>query len=191
VPDQLKESTVQKLSLSLIVAVVSLASSVALACGGDKTAAATTVVASQTDKSAPAPKSDTATPAPAEKAAEKKAEATFKMASVDDVQHGLDAQKKDKKPFAVFDANGKSTRDAQGIIPTAVLLPSSSSYDLALLPKDKATPTVFYCSNERCTASHTAAKRALEAGYSDVSVLSVGISGWVKAGKATEKPPVG
>ena len=72
-----------------------------------------------------------------------------------------------------------------------MLLPSSSAYDLALLPADKATPTVFYCANERCTASHSAAKRALDAGFTDVSVLSAGISGWVKAGKATEKPPVG
>lgn len=182
----------QKLVPTLVVAVVTLASSVALACGGhDKTAQSASagasfaqVVATQTDKAPPAQKSETTTPAPAAKPAEK----AFKMASVDDVQKGLDALKKDKKPFAVFDANGKSTREAQGVIPTAVLLPSSSTYDLALLPADKATPTVFYCSNERCTASHTAAKRALEAGYTDVSVLSVGIAGWVKAGKATDKP---
>jgi rhodanese-related sulfurtransferase len=175
-----------KLVQSTLVAAITLASSAALACGGDKTAQAATVVASQTEKTTTAPKSDTAAPA-----GDKKAETTFKMVSVDDVQRGLDGLKKDKKPFAVFDANGKSTRDAKGIIPTAVLLPSSSSYDLALLPKDKATPTVFYCANEKCTASHTAAKRALEAGYSDVAVLSSGIAGWVGAGKATEKPPVG
>jgi rhodanese-related sulfurtransferase len=192
----------QKLVSSLVIAVVTLASSAALACGGQAKSASngqntqatqtaqasggtfTPVVASQTDKAPPAQKSETTTPA-------KPADKTFKMASVDDVQKGLDTLKKDKKPFAVFDANGKSTREAQGIIPTAVLLPSSSTYDLTLLPADKATPTVFYCSNERCTASHTAAKRALDAGYSDVSVLSVGIAGWVKAGKATEKPPVG
>jgi rhodanese-related sulfurtransferase len=181
---------------SLVVAVFTLASSVALACSGSKSGQTahsggsfTPVVAAQTEKNPPSPKSDTATPAkPAEAASPAK---TFKMASVDDVQKGLDALKKDKKPFVVFDANGKSTRESQGIIPTAVLLPSSSAYDLALLPRDKATPTVFYCANERCTASHTAAQRALDAGYSDVSVLSVGISGWVKAGKATEKAPVG
>ena len=190
----------QKLAPSLVVTVVALASSVALACGGHaQTAQNTTdgasfaqVVAAQTDKAAPPQKSETTTPAPstaaAPAAAAKPAPTTFKMVSVDDVQKGIDTLKKDKKPFAIFDANGKSTRDAQGIIPTAVLLPSSSTYDLALLPADKATPTVFYCANERCTASHTAAKRALEAGYTDVSVLSVGIVGWIKAGKATDKP---
>jgi rhodanese-related sulfurtransferase len=196
---------VQKFASSLVVAVVALASSVAFACGGQAHSGQTAsnagngasfaqVVAAQTDKAAPAQKSETTTPATttaapaAEKPAEKPAEKTFKMASVDDVQKGLDALTKDKKPFAIFDANGKSTREAQGVIPTAVLLPSSSSYDLALLPKDKATPTVFYCANERCMASHAAAKRALEAGYTDVSVLSAGIAGWVKAGKATDKP---
>jgi rhodanese-related sulfurtransferase len=196
---------VQKLVPSIVVAVVAFASSVALACGGHAQTAQTQqntangasfaqVIAAQTDKAAPAQKSDTTTPAPTTPAPTtpaKAAEATFKMASVDDVQKGIDALKKDKKPFAVFDANGKTTREAQGIIPTAVLLPSSSTYDLALLPADKATPTVFYCANERCMASHAAAQRALSAGYTDVSVLSVGIAGWVKAGKATEKPPVG
>jgi rhodanese-related sulfurtransferase len=194
---------VQKFVPALVVAVVALSSSVALACGGNKGQSAQNgasfpqVVASQTDKAAPAQKSDTTTPstsvaAPAaEKSAEKSAEKTFKMVSVDDVQKGIDAAKATKKPFAVFDANGKSTRDTKGIIPTAVLLPSSSGYDLALLPKDKATPTVFYCANERCSASHSAAKRAIEAGYTDVAVLPDGILGWIKAGKATEKAPVG
>jgi rhodanese-related sulfurtransferase len=195
----------QKLTSSLVVAVVALASSVAFACGGHNagqqaqngTAPSFEVVAAQSDKAAPAQRSEgAATTAPTTPTASPAAPAapaakTFKMVSVDDVQKGLDALKKDKRPFAVFDANGKSTREAQGIIPTAVLLPSSSTYDLSVLPSDKATPAVFYCANDRCTASHTAAKRAMDAGYTDVSVLSVGISGWVKAGKTTEKPPVG
>jgi len=37
-------------------------------------------------------------------------------------------------------------------------------------------------------ASHEAARRAVEAGYSDVSVMADGISGWVEAGKPTAKP---
>ena len=172
---------------SSLLAVV-LAAPVAIACKGhgDQTASAT--IAANTDKAAPAQKSETvAAPAKATPAAEP----TFKMVSVDDVDQGLAALKKDKKPFVVFDANGKETRASQGIIPTAVLLPSASEYDLALLPKDKATPVVFYCANDRCTASHTAAKRAIKSGFSDVAVLGAGISGWVKAGKAVDKQPVG
>jgi rhodanese-related sulfurtransferase len=171
---------------SLFAAAV--AAPAALACEGHhgQTAAATSVVAANTDKAAAPQKSETVkADAPAAKAAEK----TFKLVSVDDVAGKLDAQKKDKKvAFAVFDANGKDTRQKEGVIPTAVLLPSASEYDLAVLPKDKATPVVFYCANEKCTASHTAAKRALGAGYNDVAVLSAGISGWVKAGKPVTKP---
>jgi rhodanese-related sulfurtransferase len=37
-------------------------------------------------------------------------------------------------------------------------------------------------------ASHEAARRAVEAGYSDVSVMAEGISGWAAAGKTTAKP---
>lgn len=178
-----------KLVSSLVLAAL-VSAPAALACdghGGQTAAATTTVVASNTDKAAPAQKS---TEAP--KADAKAAEVTFKMASVDDVAAKLDAQKKDAKvAFAIFDANSKATREKDGVIPTAVLLSSSSEYDLALLPKDKATPVVFYCANDKCTASHTAAKRAMTAGHSDVAVLGAGIAGWVKAGKAVEKKPVG
>ena len=90
--------------------------------------------------------------------------------------------------IAVFDANSAEMRASAGVIPTSVLLLSSSSYDVALLPTDKATPVVFYCANEKCTASHTAARRAITAGHSDVAVLSAGIKGWVAAGQAVDKP---
>jgi|GEM_PF-940936 len=174
---------------AIAIVVAQLAAPAVLACGDHQTTAsaaspATVTVASSTDKAAPAQKSGEAAPAPAAAPAE----ATFKLVTVDQVDASLAALKKDKKPFTVFDANGKETRAKQGIIPTAVLLPSSSEYDLALLPKDKASPVVFYCANEKCTASHTAAKRALQAGHSDVAVLGAGIKGWVEAGKAVDKP---
>lgn len=99
----------------------------------------------------------------------------------------LTAKTKAVTKVAVFDANSEKTRTEKGIIPTAILLPSSSDYDLALLPKDKASDVVFYCAAERCSSAKTAAQRALEAGYSKVSVMPEGIAGWVKAGKATQK----
>ena len=171
---------------SLAAAIAQLAAPAALACGDHQTAsAATTVVASSTDKAAPAQKSDAAAAPKAE--ADKKAD-PFKLVTVEQVQKGLDGLKTDKTPFAVFDANGKGTREKMGVIPTAVLLPSASEYDLALLPKDKASPVVFYCANAKCTASHTAAKRAVAAGHTDVAVLGDGIKGWVDAGKAVDKP---
>jgi rhodanese-related sulfurtransferase len=178
------------LALTLAVVVTSFAAPAALACDGHQTAQAQTgssVVASNT--AAPSTTTTTTTaPATATSADAAPKAATFKVVTVEQVQQNLAAKKADKKPFAVFDANSKGTRESMGVIPTAVLLPSASSYDLALLPTDKATPVVFYCANEKCTASHTAAKRAMAAGFGDVAVLSAGIKGWVEAGKAIEKP---
>lgn len=94
---------------------------------------------------------------------------------------------KEKKATAV-DANGTETRAKQGVIPGAVLLTSSSQYDLKELPADKSGKLVFYCASQKCGASHAAAKRALENGYTDVAVLPDGIAGWKQAGQATAKP---
>lgn len=108
----------------------------------------------------------------------------FTMIHVADLQKAMDA----KGALYVFDANNDKTRKADGIIPGAKLLPSSSQYDAkATLPADKNAQLVFYCANTECTASHTAAKRASEAGYTNVQVMADGIQGWKKAGKKTEK----
>lgn len=93
-----------------------------------------------------------------------------------------------EKQATPVDANGDSTRTAQGVIPGAVLLTSSSQYAVSELPKDKATRLVFYCANEKCSASRSAAMRALEHGYTNVAVLPVGIFGWRQAGQPTAKP---
>jgi len=94
----------------------------------------------------------------------------------------------EKTPTQVFDANGEKVRKEEGIIPGAKLLASSSKYDTKVLPTDKATRLVFYCYNEACTASHSAAKRAGEAGYKNLYVLSDGITGWKQAGQKTAMP---
>jgi rhodanese-related sulfurtransferase len=90
----------------------------------------------------------------------------------------------------VLDVNGPSTRATYGIVPGAKLLTSSSQYDVATeLPADKASPLVFYCANSECGASHSAAERAVAAGYQDVGVMRAGIAGWKEAGQATEAAP--
>ncbi len=86
------------------------------------------------------------------------------------------------------DANGQETRTKQGVIPGAVLLTSSSTYDVKELPSDKSSKLVFYCANQKCGASHQAAKRAMENGYTNVAVLPEGIAGWKQAGQPTAKP---
>ncbi len=107
--------------------------------------------------------------------------------TVDQLVVKLEARQKQKTTLAVFDVNSDKTRADKGIIPTAVLLPSSSDYDTALLPKDKSAEVVFYCAAEKCTASKTAAHRAVEAGHTNVSVMPAGIAGWLSAGKPIEK----
>ena len=88
----------------------------------------------------------------------------------------------------IYDANNDKTRNKEGLIPGAVALPSASHYDVATtLPADKNAKLVFYCANTGCMASHDAAKMAIKAGYTDVSVMADGIEGWKKAGKTSEK----
>jgi rhodanese-related sulfurtransferase len=87
------------------------------------------------------------------------------------------------------DANSESTRKKHGTVPNAILLTSSSKYDLAQLPQDKSKDLIFYCSNTRCTASDAAAERASHNGYSNVHIMREGIKGWRDAGKATAPYP--
>ena len=97
--------------------------------------------------------------------------------------------RKDKKAV-VLDANQADFRAKNGVIPDAKLLSSAVKYDAAKeLPQAKDQKLVFYCANEKCTASKTAAERAIEAGYTDVNVLPVGLQGWKSAGQPTSKIP--
>lgn len=81
------------------------------------------------------------------------------------------------------DANGTETRKKMGVIPGAVLLSDSDTFNASELPADKSRSLVFYCANTHCGASHEAADKAILAGYKNVKVLPEGIAGWVKAGK--------
>jgi rhodanese-related sulfurtransferase len=89
----------------------------------------------------------------------------------------------------VCDANTPDTRSRFGILPGARLLSNYRDYDPAgELPADKGHPLVFYCHSERCGAAATAARKAVAAGYSRVSVLPAGIRGWSAAGRPVERP---
>lgn len=111
------------------------------------------------------------------------AKKAVKKVSVDQV-----AQMVKSSDGAILDANGAETRTKMGIIPGAKLLTSASEYAVSELPTEKSTQLVFYCANTKCSASHMAAKRALEAGYSNVAVLPEGIAGWKSAGQKTVIP---
>lgn len=92
-----------------------------------------------------------------------------------------------KSAIYVFDANDNQTREKEGVIPGSTALKGTRDYNLSVLPKDKTAAVVFYCGGPMCMASHEAAKRAINAGYTKVAVMSDGITGWKKAGYETEK----
>jgi rhodanese-related sulfurtransferase len=99
------------------------------------------------------------------------------------------ASAKQEGKATVYDANNAETRQSMGVIPGAKLLTSAVKYEPAKeLPADKSGKVVFYCYNEQCGASHMAAKRAAEAGYTDVAVLPSGIKGWKDSGQPTATP---
>ncbi|HEY6924787.1 MAG TPA: rhodanese-like domain-containing protein [Steroidobacteraceae bacterium] len=59
-------------------------------------------------------------------------------------------------------------------------------YEESELPRDKSSAVVFYCSNFMCRKAPNAARRAQRMGYTNVQVMSAGISGWLSAGLPTE-----
>lgn len=123
-------------------------------------------------------------PAPAEKAeAPEQAEPAISEISV------ADADKAIQSGAIAVDANSERTRKKNGTVPNAIILTSSSKYELSQLPEDKNKDLIFYCSNTRCTASDSAAERASENGYENVHIMREGIAGWADAGKATTPYP--
>jgi len=54
------------------------------------------------------------------------------------------------------------------------------------LPRDKATPIVFYCLGEKCVYSWRAAEDAVNLGYSNVYAFRGGIPAWKAAGFPVE-----
>ena len=103
----------------------------------------------------------------------------FKVVSIDELDSLI---KSASKSIFIYDANVESIRTNVGIIPGARLI--ESDYDVkAVLPEKKDSKLFFYCANKMCTSSDQAAGRAMDAGYSDVSVLKEGIFGWKKAKK--------
>jgi rhodanese-related sulfurtransferase len=109
----------------------------------------------------------------------------YKTLQVEEVAKLID---KKVAKVMILDANGAKIRKNFGVIPGAKLLDSASEYKVAeVLPADKTTKLVFYCGGKMCTASHAAAERAAQNGYSDVNVMADGIKGWLKAGKPVTK----
>lgn len=106
--------------------------------------------------------------------------ASFKTMNVEDLSKAMKAEK-----VFVYDSNSTDMYK-DGHIPGATHM-TFDKVSADKLPKEKNSKLVFYCANERCTASHDAAKKAIELGYSNVWVMSPGIQGWKKSGQPVEK----
>jgi rhodanese-related sulfurtransferase len=92
------------------------------------------------------------------------------------------SESKEKK-LTVVDVNS-AERFAKGHIPGAKHAEKDAL--AKVLPEDKGAAIVFYCGSEKCPASHAAAKKAIELGYTNVFVYKPGIAGWEAAKQATE-----
>ncbi len=81
----------------------------------------------------------------------------------------------------IVDSRPKQAKYDQGHIPTAVNIPLTQFDELkGKLPRDTKTPVVFYCGGADCPLSHKSAKKALEMGYTDVAVFTLGYPEWEK-----------
>ncbi len=70
-------------------------------------------------------------------------------------------------------------------VPGALTL-DHANYQACDLPSNLDAPIVFYCSNPFCRKAPLAARRAKGFGYTDVRIMSAGISGWMTAKLPTE-----
>jgi rhodanese-related sulfurtransferase len=86
--------------------------------------------------------------------------------------------------ITIVDANPKAVFD-EGHVPGAKWMATDDV--TSVLPKDRSARIVFYCYNEACGASHTAAQTAVAAGWTSVARMPAGISGWKAAGLPIEK----
>lgn len=88
------------------------------------------------------------------------------------------------QPVTVIDVNSRQSW-IKAHVPKAGNL-DSATYHESDLPTDKAAMLVFYCSNPMCRKAPNAARRAKKMGYSNVHVMSAGITGWLGAKLPTE-----
>lgn len=81
-------------------------------------------------------------------------------------------------PLTIVDVNSTQSW-SRARVPGAINL--GVEFDAAALPPDTAASLVFYCSNPMCRKAPGAARRATKLGYTDVRVMSAGITGWTDA----------
>jgi len=90
------------------------------------------------------------------------------------------------KQVTLLDANGTKSWKA-GHIPGAIDFKANPDKLASLLPADKGALVVAYCGGPQCQAYKAAVEAAQKLGYTNIKHLAAGISGWTKAGEATDK----
>ena len=83
------------------------------------------------------------------------------------------------RQVTVVDVNSSQSWE-KARVPGALNLDAESFSD-SDLPRERDSSLVFYCSNPMCRRAPKAARRAKNMGYSNVRVMSAGISGWLAA----------
>jgi rhodanese-related sulfurtransferase len=89
-----------------------------------------------------------------------------------------------KQQVTVIDVNSRQSWLKEHV-PGALNL-DPAGYNENDLPRDKESSLVFYCSNPMCRKAPNAARRAKKMGYSKITVMSAGISGWLANKLPTE-----
>ncbi len=84
---------------------------------------------------------------------------------------------------AVFDLNAAHSWQTARVPGAASL---GVDFDASALPPNHDASLVFYCSNPLCSKAPRAARRAAKLGYTDVRVMSAGITGWLAAQLPTD-----
>ncbi len=88
------------------------------------------------------------------------------------------------EPFVTFDVNMRMSWLTARVPGARHLDPAA--FEACDLPSDRDAALVFYCSNPLCRKAPNAARRALQMGYTNVRVMSAGISGWQRASLPVE-----
>ena len=91
------------------------------------------------------------------------------------------AQAIGKNKALIIDSRPKQPKFDKGHIPSAINIPFSQFEKLkGKLPRDPATPLIFYCGGLKCRLSHKSAAAAIAMGYTHVKVFSMGYPEWKK-----------
>lgn len=91
-----------------------------------------------------------------------------------------------KGEVILIDVNGTKSYE-KGHLPGAVDFRANKDDIASKLGEDKSKLVVAYCGGPTCSAYKAGAAAAEAAGFTKIKHLSAGISGWLQAGKPTEK----